>query len=262
MNRISLESRMNARLLTGITIYLVVFSIALGFLLVRGLTAEFDRTLVARAEGIIEIARQEIMAEGAATAVPRFDGMRFGQFALWLSDGTLVGAPDALETLEIEVDEELSDQPRFADLRLPDGRSGRKVEIDFVPRSEDAAGVLPSQVAVGSEVRTATLVVAESRAALDRQILRVSLLVAGACVLLLGSLALLVRSSLHRGLEPIVGLRRQVERLDPNGTVHRVSLRDPPEELAPVLQGINELLQNRDRARREHLAPTDIAQAS
>lgn len=264
MRHPSLEQRLNTRLDTGIAIYLVVFSLALGLLLVRGLTREFDRGLISKAEGIIEMARQELATTDDADAlVPRFNGMRLGHFAIWLSDGTLVGSADSLEALDISVEEELSDRPRFANLELPDGRPGRKVEIDFVPRGETEHVLLPSQVTIGSGVGTATLVVAESRQALNRQILNVLLLVTGACTLLLVSLAFLVRSSLRRGLEPVVGLRRQVELLGSQSNIHRVSLRDPPEELAPVLEGINELLLSRQGTRRREPAPSgDMAQAS
>jgi hypothetical protein len=72
--------------------------------------------------------------------------------------------------------------------------------------------------------------------------------VAAGCALLLGSLALLVHSSLRRGLAPVIGLRRQVERLGSGGSVQRVSLRNAPEELAPVLAGINELLESQRRS--------------
>ena len=265
MNRLSLEHRLNTRLLTGIATYLLLFSLALGLLLVRGLVKEFDRTLMSKAQSIIEVARQELAtADDADALVPSFEGMHLGFFAIWLSDGTLVGSPNALQALDIAIEQELSDQPRFANLELPDGRDGRKVEIDFVPRGDTAQALMPSQVEIGSGVRTATLVVADSRQALNQQILSVSLLVVGACALLLLFLALLVRSSLRRGLEPVIGLRRQVELLGPQSSVHRVSLRDPPEELAPVLQGINELLQSRERSRRAsaETRSDDMAQAS
>ena len=264
MSRGSLEHRLNTRLVTGIAIYLVVFSAVLGLLLARGLVSDFDRKLISKAEGIVEIARQELAtSEGGDDAVPVFDGVRLGYFAISLSDGTLIGPPDSLETLEIDVDDKLSNTPRFADLELPDGRPGRKVEIDFVPRRASSHQLLPSQVAIGSGIRTATLVVAESRQALNDQILRLSILMSAAWALLLASLALLVRSSLRRGLEPVIGLRRQVELLEPQGSVHRLSLKDPPEELAPVLDGINQLLRRRDETlRAQQAASSDMAQAS
>ena len=263
MSRGSLEHRLNTRLVTGIAVYLVIFSAVLGVLLARGLVDDFDRDLISKAEGIIEIARQELATTEGVDVVPAFDGVHFGYFAIWLSDGTLIGSPDSLQALDIEVETELSDTPRFADLELPDGRPGRKAEIDFVPRGDSAHLVLPSQVAIGSGIRTATLVVAESRQALNEQILRVSGLMFAAWALLLASLALLVRSSLRRGLEPVIGLRRQVELLEPQGSVHRLSLKDPPEELAPVLREINQLLQKRDEALRAQKTATDnMARAS
>ena len=260
----SLEQRLNTRIDAGIAIYLIVFSLALGLLLVRGVTREFDRGLIAKAEGIIQIARQEIAQTGDTDSLtPRFEGMDTDSFAIWLSDGTLIGAPDALQALDVSVEAPLSDEPRFSNLELRDGTSGRKVEIDFVPRREGAHELLPSQVSIGSGVTTATLVVTESRQALNRQILEISLLVVGACALLLVSLAMLVHSSLRRGLAPVIGLRRQVELLGPNGNVHRVSLRNPPEELAPVLAGINELLQaQRSTDRREVSETGSMARAS
>ena len=263
MSKRSLEYRLNTRLDAGIAIYLVAFSLVLGLFLVHGLMVDFDRALIAKAEGIVDIARQELAAaEGPDAEAPSFDGVRLGHFAIWLSDGTLIGDVDALDTLDIAIDAELSDTPRFGDLELPDGRDGRKVEIDFVPRQEGGHDLLPSQVTIGSGVRTATLVVAESREALDRQILRVVLVLAGACSLLLAGLALMVRTSLRRGLEPVVGLRRQVELLSTGHSVHRVGLANPPDELAPVLNGINELLQRRSGTPKSEETPADIARAS
>jgi hypothetical protein len=249
MSHPSLEHRLNTRIDTAIAIYLIVFAAALGLLLARAATKDFDRALMARAGSIIEIARQEVADAAGPEApagglIPRFEGMNLGEFAIWLSDGTLVGSVDSLAALDIQVETPLSDVPAFADVELPDGRRGRKVEIDFVPRTRNGHELQPSQVAIGSGITTATLVVAESRRALDHRLLEIALMMVGGCALLLVSLAALVHSSLRRGLAPVIGLRRQVERLGPRGTVHRVSLRNPPEELAPVVAGINELLRN------------------
>jgi hypothetical protein len=124
----------------------------------------------------------------------------------------------------------------FSDIDLPDGRKGRQVVIDFAARS-DGADTSPE---------VSRVIATEPRSSLAWTIVRFSLILACFFGFLLLAEALLVRNAVRRGLEPVEGLRRQLQILDPTHRGQRVSLQAPPEELAPILQRINDLLEKAD----------------
>ena len=101
--------------------------------------------------------------------------------------------------------------------------------------------------------------VAEPLAPLYWKIFYVSLTLAALWALLLLALTLLVKSALQHGLEPLVGLKRQLETLDVEHVTHRVNLLDPPRELIPVVQRINQLLRNAQEHPHHEPLPRDIA---
>lgn len=250
MSPISLQHRLNRRLVTGITALLVVFAASLGGLLVRGLVQEFDRSLASKARAAVDLTRRQldraIYADAFSLAFENNDRPTY--FALRLSDGTVLQQSHARKPLKASTGQESSDTLRFADVTLPNGRAGRQVEIDFVPRQTSGRLLLPREVPVGAEIQVATLIVAEPRSALYWNIARAGLTLFGFCALLLLALTLLVRNALRHGLEPIVGLKRQLEILDTDHVTQRVNLANPPRELVPVLQGINRLLRRVEHA--------------
>lgn len=213
MSPLSLHYRLKQRLLTGMAALLVVFVAALGALWVRDQSIEFDRSLESKARTLLELTQKRGTTPDLAVRqlVELEDGQRSTFFAVRLADGMEEGSTE------------------FANITLPDGSAGRQVEIGFLP--------------LHSPGRTAAVVVAVPRQPLLWKAARASLTLLGLGGLLLLALALLVRHVLRRGLEPVVGLRRQIETLDPSHRGQRVNLQAPPDELAPVLRRINELIE-------------------
>jgi hypothetical protein len=166
------------------------------------------------------------------------DGGQPSHLALRLRDGS-IREPSGPVQLGPNL---LEGTPRFEDVTLEGGRAGRQVEIAFLPESTPGA----SQPLI-------TLIVAEPLQPLYRKMFRVSLVLCAFLGMLLVALALLVKRSLQRGLEPIVGLKRQLKILDLEHSARRVNLLDPPRELIPVVQRINQLLR-----RTENLSPSSL----
>jgi signal transduction histidine kinase len=151
--------------------------------------------------------------------------------------------------------------PRFLDLRLPDGRRGRQVQIDFVPLpdAEDTGGV-PAVAPGGSSAPAATVIVARERERLDADLgkLKVAVGVVAAALLLL--LAGLTQVALRVGLRSLDRLNHQVRALDVTSLGTRVDVETPPEEIAVVVEQINALLGRLEAGfKRERRLSSDIA---
>ncbi len=251
MSPTSLEYRLNRRLLTGIVSLVIVFGGSLGVLLSLDLSREFDRSLQSKARAVVDLYRLQPPAGSIQVTVE--DGDRPTYLALRLRDGS-VREPSGQLQLGPSL---LEGTPRFQDVVLPGGRAGRQVEIEFIPAAEDAN----SESSLGATPPLVTLMVAEPLAPLYWKMFYVSVLLAAFWGLLLLALALLVRSALQRGLEPIVGLKRQLEILDLEHITHRVNLLDPPRELVPVVRRINQLLRRAESLSTPEPLPRDIAQS-
>jgi len=244
MSPLSLQYRLNRRLVTGIAALVVIFVASLGTLLVRDQSREFDRALESKAHALLDL------TQGRVTRIDLTDGRllelengRRPTFFAIRSAGRRVPEVSHHETpLVVSTNGRAVDTPRFTNMTLPDGTGGRQVEIDFAP--------VRSTVGPTTETEMATVVVAEPRVALLWKAAKASLTLLGFGALLLLALALLVRNALRRGLEPVIGLRRQMETLDPQHRGQRVNLQAPPDELAPIMRHINDLLERTEMSLR------------
>ena len=104
---------------------------------------------------------------------------------------------------------------RYADLVLPDGRAGRLIEINFMPRveveddpeDEDYNAEMPPSQPV-------TMVFARERESLDETLLIIGTTIFGVILLVLVVSGLLIWRLVGSGLEPLAKLARQVSRID------------------------------------------------
>jgi hypothetical protein len=232
MSPVSLEDRLSRRLLTGIAGLVLVFGTTLGVLVSFDLAREFDRALESKARAVVTLYRQQ--PHVTALNLTMEDGGRPTYLALRLRDGTVREPAEAIQ-LGPGL---LQKKPRFLDVTLPGGKSGRQVEIEFTPARE---AILASPADL-PEPPLVTLIVAEPLAPLYWKIFYICLGLALFWGLLLLALAMLVHRALQRGLEPVIGLRRQLDRLDVENITHRVNLRDPPREVARMVERVNQLL--------------------
>ena len=151
--------------------------------------------------------------------------------------------------------------PSFRDVRLPDGRRGRQIQIDFVPSidPEDA----PAEGSPGPEASSrsvATLLVAREREQLDAAIRRLELTVAALGIGLMLALAGLMQLALRVGLRSLDRLTGQVRALDVGSLDTRVDVTKPPREIAVVVEQVNALLARLEAGfTRERRLSSDIA---
>jgi signal transduction histidine kinase len=267
----SLRGRLFVYLIGGTTLALLVAGFVLRPIVADALQREFDRALLAKARGLVALTeqegdqvefefREEHMPEFAAGAEPEY-------FELWFADGSLVrrspsfDASDQMRAASLARSPHPATTPTFLDVRLPDGRQGRQIQIDFVPSvdPEDA----PAEAGPGPEASSrpvATLLVAREREQLDTAIRRLELTVAGLGIGLMLALAGLMQLALRVGLRSLDRLTGQVCALDVGSLDARINVTKPPREIAVVVEQVNALLARLEAGfTRERRLSSDIA---
>ena len=267
----SLRGRLFVYLIVGTTLALLVAGFVLRPIIADALQREFDRALLAKARGLVALTeqegdqvefefREEHMSEFAAGAEPEY-------FELWLADGSLVqrspsfDANDQMRAASLARSPHPATTPSFRDGRLPDGRRGRQIQIDFVPSVDPEDAPAEGPVATQAASRpVATLLVARERERLDAAIRRLELTVAALGIGLMLALAGLMQLALRVGLRSLDRLTGQVRALDVGSLDARVNVTKSPREIAVVVEQVNALLARLEAGfARERRLSSDIA---
>lgn len=276
----SLRARLSWYLIGGMALVLLVAGLALSLAIVAWMTHGFDQALEAKAMALVTLTEQEdgvVEMDFADEFMPEFEAADHPEyFELWLRGGTLVErsrsfeASDTTRAARLPRSEEVASEPRFRDVRLPDGRAGRQVQIDFVPQvdveegeeGEEGPGIMndPTESAAQPGLEAATLIVARERERLDARIALVRATLGAVALGLLVALGVLTRVTVRVGLRPLEGLAREVRRLDAQSLDSRVAVEGVPEEIAPVVEQLNALLGRLEAAfKRERQLSHDVA---
>ena len=214
---------------------------------------EFDATLEAKARTLATLVLREhrtIEVDFAGEFMPEFEtagNTEYFQFRLL--DGSVIERSDMLGDRDLPFLPHAVGVPVFDNLRLPDGRPGRFVQIAFPPRSAGPDEAIQNgdrfQIPEGIDPDTAhvVLAVARSRMGLDAFLQKVYLALAAVDLLLVGLIALLVRWTLRKGLQPLSDLNLQIARLGPEALDQRVHLPDAPAEVAVFPGTVNSVME-------------------
>jgi signal transduction histidine kinase len=271
----SLRVRLFVYLVGGAAGVLLVGGLTLRTIVVDALQAEFDAALSAKAQTLVALTEQEggeIEFEFDPEHMPEFGiGARPEYFELWVPDDSPVRrspsfeASDETRSARLERSAHPSATPNIRNVRLPDGRRGRQIQLDFVPTvdtEEDSTEVKPSPApaTAPSEGPTVTLLVAREREELDAGIRRLELTGAGVGVGLMLALAGLIQLALRVGLRSLDRLTGQVRALDVTSLDARIAVETPPDEIAVVVEQVNALLSRLEAGfERERRLSSDIA---
>jgi signal transduction histidine kinase len=268
----SLRTRLFVYLIGGAAAVLLAAGLALRTIVVDALQTQFDQALAAKARGLVALTEEEgglIEFEFDDEHMPEFGvGASPEYFELWLADGSLVRRSPSFEASDETrgatlVGSHPPDAPSFRDVRLPDGRRGRQVRIDFVPTldTEDDPGEARAAPALPSPGRLrATLLVAREREQFDAGVRRLEAMGAGLGLALMLALAGLMQLALRAGLRSLDRLTGQVRGLDVSSLDTRVAVEAPPDEIAVVVEQINALLGRLEAGfKRERRLSSDIA---
>ena len=239
--RRSLRLRLTVALVGVLTVLFVGLSLVLHVVFARALYRQFDGRLLGDAAAIAGMAEDELPeVEFEPESLPDFDGgRRPSYFEAWLDDGKVLARSPSLGARDLARPGRPA-APVFADLALPDGRTGRGVEFRQPLRIEAASRPegTPSRVSekfVTVVVARGTEELVETLALVRGWLFSLTLL----SLLAASGVALLVVS---RGLRSTRALAARISELDASRLDSVLPSEGLPDEIAPVVAKINQLL--------------------
>lgn len=239
------------------TALLTIGGIALLFAVRSTLTAQFDDGLSARAGALQSLARFDghaIDMDVAGEALPRYQpGSDAEFFIVWSRspDGwRVVERSESLAGKNMAAGDAGPPSPGYRDRRLPDGRAGRELVIDFLPRTDtEEAEEMPEATGHDRDsVPQSRILVAQSRAELDRALGNITTWIVGVGATLIAACIVATQWAVRRGIAPLDQLSARVGSIGPGSLDQRLEVGSLPRELAPIAARINDLLSRVDQA--------------
>lgn len=246
----SIRNKLN---LTIIASMVLVLSIAAVFLYARvagQVEQVFDTAVFDKAHSLISLteldeeglefnfAEEDVMLEFQTDDVPQY-------YQLWEQGTELLIKSPSLGDADLPL---LGTGPglhQFADLVLPDGRKGRLIEINFMPRVETKDD--EDDEDFGQEVPPAkpvTMVFARERESLDATLLAIGSTIFGVILAVLMLSGLLTWWLVGSGLSPLSRLAQQVSDIDESSLDARLTHEGRQSiEIAPIEDQLNHLLE-------------------
>lgn len=239
----SLRARLGWGLGGSLALLQLVFACLLFFFVRYVLYVEFDRSLEEKAR--LFAAGTEMLSDGklefevVEARMPEFwpgSGASYAQ--LWREGGEVVFRSPSLNGNDL-----LSNPPgavlEFRDVTVAAGRSQRMVSFDFRPHPD-----LDSVPAIdASTIKPLRLAFAVSRESLERSITRVFTSLLFAALILSGCVILGIRLAIALGLRPLEKIAAEATAIMPQELLQRFSLTGLPDELLPIAQRLNGLLE-------------------
>jgi two-component system sensor histidine kinase QseC len=230
---------------------IVVLSITAGFLYLRvagHVEKVFDDALYDKAQALISLTELDeeglefdFAEDGVMLEFQEHQILQYYQ--LWEND-PLIKSPSLGESDLPRIGTEPGDH-QFADIKLPDGREGRLIEISFMPRveieddeeDEDYGAVIPPPQPI-------TMVFARERETLDATLFAIGGTIFGVIIVVLLVSGLLIWRLVGTGLSPLSYLAKQVSTIDESNLEARLNHEgDQSMELAPIEKQLNHLLE-------------------
>lgn len=266
----SIQRRLRRSLIVGTGLLLLLATSILYFAIESWLRQEFDQALESKARALVTLSEQDesgIEFEFADEYMPEFEREKEPEyFQLRIDDREVFERSRSLGSLDLPHLSPLSLQPRFLDVELPDGRSGRLVQVDFVPQFDDDNGVDvdvpldPTRLTVGMDLHAASVSVARSRESLIAKLTILVVFLAGFVLAFLGIVGWLIAAVLRVGLRPLDVVACQIRKLDAETLHERITCHSQPQELVPLVEYLNNLLSRLNASFvRERTLSSDVA---
>ena len=236
--------------------------IALYLLLRAGLVGEFDHTsrvTAQRLAALTERTESGSAFDASGDLLPAFEpGDHPDYFQVWLPDGsTLARSPSLPPIVDLPREAGAPEAPRFLNVRLPNGRSGRAAGIRFVPHDDDEA---PANARTPPSQDEVTLVVARDRGDLDDRLRQLATMLAIVGLTTAVAVSVVGGMLVRRGLRPLATLAAHAAAIDASSLGLRFPTDHMRAELLPIAQRLNDLLARLDASfTRERRFSADVA---
>ena len=199
----------------------------------RALRRQFDERLAADARALAGLA--ELPPDGPWEFDPPVrSASAVAYYEVWTDEGGVLARSPALGTRDLPRTAVGTEAAVTADVVLPDGRPGRRLQVDLAPRQEE-----PS---IPATPRHVTVVVAGPTGELDQTLrlfrywgggLGLAVLTAG-----ISAAAIAVR----RGLRPLAEIAAEIDRIDERSLALRLPVEAVPAEMRTAVGKLNEAL--------------------
>ena len=251
----SIRNKLNFTIIASM---IIVLSIASGFLYVRvagHVEKVFDDALYDKGQALISLTELDeeglefdFAEDGVMLEFQEKSPLQYYQ--LWENGVDLLIKSPSLDDNDLPRIGTESGSHQFVDVKLPDGREGRLIEINFLPRVEieddeedEDYGVLmpPSQ--------PVTMVFARERESLDATLFAIGSTIFGVFVIVLLISGLLIWRLVGNGLSPLSYLAKQVSAIDESNLNARLGHEgDQSLEIAPIENQLNHLIERMQSA--------------
>ncbi len=248
----SIRKKLTLSIIFGLVLVLSVTTIFLYYLIAREVQTVFDSALLDKAHAMITLTELDVedglefdFSEGF---LPEFEAETDAQYyQVWEHGSELLIKSPSLEDQDLpRIEIELGEH-QFADLDLADGREGRLIAINFLPRLEleDDDETEESDRELEIPVpQPLTLVLARERESLDQMLVSIGLLIAVIMLLVAMLCGIMVRQMVGSGLSPLSSLAEQVGQIDESKLDSRLEPNAVQStEIAPIENQINHLLE-------------------
>lgn len=232
----SLRRRLTGLLTVHLAVAVVIGGVAVWLWARHGLLAQFDATLIARAELIQSTVEEDdghLEIEFNLTRLPEFQKAEVPvHFQIRSREGLpLITSPQFASLQMPAAPVPAAGEKTVRSFDAPDGTGYRLVELRF-----DAVDDLDGSFS------GLHLLVVRPRGELDQQLFQLAAIVAGVAALSLVFLVPLVRRDLKKGLRPLEDFAQRTGEIDLRQLPQKISIGDAPGELVPMADKLNELL--------------------
>ncbi|NNE62556.1 MAG: hypothetical protein HKN34_00605, partial [Gammaproteobacteria bacterium] len=244
----SIRNKLNVTIIAGMIVLLSAVAVFLYSRVVVQIEQVFDTALFDKAQGLISLteldeeglefdfAEEGVMLEFQTDESPQY-------YQLWQQGNELLIKSPSLGTTNLPRLNTALGQHLYADLILEDGRAGRLIEINFMPRVEmdEEEDIDPADMPPALPI---TLVYARERETLNTILFTIGTTISGAIIAVLIFSALFIRRQVGKGLAPLSNLARQVSVIDESRLGERLNHSGQQSiEIAPIENQLNHLLE-------------------
>ncbi|MES9830896.1 MAG: ATP-binding protein [Candidatus Thiodiazotropha sp. DIVDIV] len=242
----SIRSRLNLSIISSLVLVLSLTAVFLYFRISQHVMVVYDTSLHDKAQALISLTELDeeglefdFAEDGVMNEFVLLENAHYYQ--LWQHDAQLLIKSPSLMDSDLPLRGIGLGKHQFADIQLPDGRAGRLVEINFMPRVEidDEEGVVELP-----EPKQISLVYARERRTLDETLFAIGFTIFSIVIVVLLTTALLIWHLVGRGLLPLSTLAKQVSEIDESSLSIRLRQRGSQSlEITPIVDQLNNFLE-------------------
>ena len=246
----SIKNRLTVSLLTGLLLIYLVSGVIFYLIAKKSLTDQFDDALVTWVNNTSEMFDfEEVHTDEEFENTVFDDQYRMNDkkyYQVWTENGRTVSKSLSMEGAALPFKQVVQDDYRFQDITLPGGTEGRGVWFSYINhRMHDSP--IPGSPFTESHNRL-IMILSHSREALDDILAVIFMCLISAGAVLIAGSGLIIRYSITSGLTPLSDIAKKTSMINSDDLSQRFIETGMPEELQPITEKLNEMLERLEKA--------------